>query len=296
MKTPDTTEMMPSEVDSENFSDPTRADQHHELANDLGELIDEAREYLLNAGFNTKTELIEAMRLDHIRATGDYYKWTAKLPLVREAVTALDKDVVVMSEAVDGLIRHLSEIKPVLVIVDPAVSFGVGESRVNDSEQGLIEAARAIRNSVGCCIRFIHHTGKQNAREVAVDQYAGRGGSALRKPGMPSYALAKIHLRTDPSLREAYDQSVQDRAAFLAEELIELADEPIPENLDPASRSAWVQNKRVRLDTRKWIASRVFRQVYGDRVDMSVNDSQISIVQALEAANTRVMLINNDAD
>ena len=118
--------------------------------------------------------------------------------------------------------------------------------------------------------------------------------SALRNPGMPSYALAKIHLRSDPALREAYDQAVQDRAAFLAEELIELADEPIPEGLDPASRSAWVQNKRVRLDTRKWIASRVYRQVYGDRVDVSVTDGRVSVIAALEAANNRVLTIDQD--
>ena len=118
--------------------------------------------------------------------------------------------------------------------------------------------------------------------------------SALRKPGMPSYALAKIHLRSDPALREAYEQAVQDRGAFLAEELIDLADEPIPEGLDPASRSAWVQNKRVRLDTRKWIASRVYRQVYGDRVDVSVSHTQISITGALDAANNRVLTIDQD--
>lgn len=111
--------------------------------------------------------------------------------------------------------------------------------------------------------------------------------SALRKPDMPSYALAKIHLRSNPALRDAYEQALQDRAAFLAEELVELADEPIPEGLDPASRSAWVQNKRVRLETRKWIASRVFRQVYGDRMEVSVNQTQISITGALEAANQR---------
>lgn len=116
--------------------------------------------------------------------------------------------------------------------------------------------------------------------------------SALRKPGMPSYALAKIHLRSDVALRDAYEQAVQDRGAFLAEELIELADEPIPEGLDPASRSAWVQNKRVRLDTRKWIASRVYRQVYGDKVDVSFSHTQISIAGALEAANSRVMTID----
>jgi hypothetical protein len=118
--------------------------------------------------------------------------------------------------------------------------------------------------------------------------------SALRKPGMPSYALAKIHLRSDPALREAYTQAIEDRGAFLAEQLIDLADEPIPEGLDPASRSAWVQNKRVMIDTRKWIASRVYRQVYGDRVDLTLNHDQISIRSALEAANSRVVTIHQD--
>jgi hypothetical protein len=120
--------------------------------------------------------------------------------------------------------------------------------------------------------------------------------SALRKPGMPSYALAKLHLRSNPALREAYDQAVQDRAAFLAEELIEMADTPIPEGLDPASRSAWVQHLRVRLDTRKWIASRVYRQVYGDRVDVEVNHTRISITAALEAAERRVIEMQREED
>lgn len=112
--------------------------------------------------------------------------------------------------------------------------------------------------------------------------------SALRKPGMPSYALAKKNLRADPALREAYEQAVEDRAAFLAEELIELADTPIPEDLDPASRSAWVQHLRVRLDTRKWIASRVYRQVYGDKLDVSLNHVQVDLNAAMEAAKQRV--------
>jgi len=112
--------------------------------------------------------------------------------------------------------------------------------------------------------------------------------TALRKPGMPSYALAKLHLRSNPVLREAYDQAVEDRAALLAEELIELADTTIPDGLDPASRSAWVQHLRIRLDTRKWIASRVFRKLYGDKVDLSVSHTPIDLAAALDAAQKRV--------
>ena len=50
---------------------------------------------------------------------------------------------------------------------------------MNDAEQGLIEAARRLRKALNCCIRYIHHTGKQNARDKSTDQYTGRGGSAF---------------------------------------------------------------------------------------------------------------------
>nr|WP_147407111.1 hypothetical protein [Neopusillimonas maritima] len=89
-------------------------------------------------------------------------------------------------------------------------------------------------------------------------------------------------------LRKEYDQAIEDRAALLAEELIELADTPVPEGLDPASRSAWVQQLRLRLDTRKWIASRVYRQVYGDKVDVSMASVQLDLSVAMEAAQRRI--------
>lgn len=83
------------------------------------------------------------------------------------------------SYAIDELVEVLDRFKPDWLIFDPLVSFGVGESRVNDAEQGLIEAFRILRNRLDCCVEGIHHTGKQNARNKTDDQYSGRGGSAL---------------------------------------------------------------------------------------------------------------------
>ena len=94
-------------------------------------------------------------------------------------LTRVIDDVVLPTESVDRLIEGCRAINPVLIVIDPAVSFGVGESRVNDAEQGLIEAARKLRNALTCCIRYIHHSGKQNGRDKTIDQYAGRGGSAF---------------------------------------------------------------------------------------------------------------------
>lgn len=94
-------------------------------------------------------------------------------------MTVIDRDSVVPGPGVEWLISRLETIKPVAVVIDPLMSFGVGESRVNDAEQGFIMAARQIRNELGCNVTLVHHTGKSNARERADDQYAFRGGSAL---------------------------------------------------------------------------------------------------------------------
>ncbi len=94
-------------------------------------------------------------------------------------LTEVRGDVVRPGESLDLIIEACQTIKPVLIVIDPAVSFGVGESRVNDAEQGLVEAARRLRRALNCCVQYVHHSGKQNARDKVVDQYAGRGGSAF---------------------------------------------------------------------------------------------------------------------
>ena len=104
----------------------------------------------------------------------------------------------------------------------------------------------------------------------------------------PSYAWAKGQLRSDPELKTAYQQAVEDRADRLAEELMELADTPMPEGLDGPGRSAWVQQMRLRVDVRKWAASKLKPKTYGERLDLSVTQEPISILAALEAAKRRV--------
>jgi RecA-family ATPase len=95
-------------------------------------------------------------------------------------LTDVIANVVLPSETmIDALLEIAKEVKPVLIVIDPAVSFGVGESRINDAEQGLVEAARRLRNDLNCCVLYVHHSGKANAREKTLDQYSGRGGSAF---------------------------------------------------------------------------------------------------------------------
>lgn len=107
-------------------------------------------------------------------------------------LTTVTKDVVMPSAQLDRLVVEVGVLCPSLVVIDPMVSFGVGESRVNDSEQGMIDAARRIRNDAKCAVIYVHHTGKENARNKTTDQYSGRGGSALADGSRMVHVLQRV--------------------------------------------------------------------------------------------------------
>lgn len=111
-------------------------------------------------------------------------------------LSVMEKDMVEVGPETDRLIEELRNVESDLrqVVIDPAVSFGVGETRVNDSEQGLVNACRRIRDQLGVCPRIIHHTGKQNARDGTTDQYSARGGTALPDGSRTVQVINKMKL------------------------------------------------------------------------------------------------------
>jgi len=113
--------------------------------------------------------------------------------------------------------------------------------------------------------------------------------STLKQPGMPSYQCAMLMIRNNPEFRAMYDKATESRADRLAEEIIELADEAIPENIEGPMASAWVQKKRLQVEARKWVASKLYSKRYGDRIDVAVTDTRISVMDALKEAKQRVL-------
>lgn len=79
----------------------------------------------------------------------------------------------------DGIVAAHKNAGLVQIVFDPAISFGPGERIVNDGEQSIVDACRRIISGLNCCVKLNQHTGKANARNGAIDQYAGRGGTAL---------------------------------------------------------------------------------------------------------------------
>jgi RecA-family ATPase len=95
-------------------------------------------------------------------------------------LTELDRQGnVVLTGLADAIVERFRDSSPVIVGLDPVISFGAGERIVNDNEHSLILAARRIVRGLGCCVRLICHTGKEVARSGSTDQYSARGGSAL---------------------------------------------------------------------------------------------------------------------
>lgn len=120
----------------------------------------------------------------------------------------------------------------------------------------------------------------------------GAGASlttALKEPGI-SYSHAQRLIDADPALAEAYETAKKTRASRLAEEIIELSDAEIPSHLQGVEISAWVNQKRLQVDARKWVAAKLYPRVYGDKIDVSVRDERISVLDALEAARSRVQI------
>ncbi|MGH8480740.1 MAG: AAA family ATPase, partial [Gammaproteobacteria bacterium] len=108
---------------------------------------------------------------------------------------------VVLTGLADAIVDRFRDAPPVVVGLDPVISFGAGERIVNDNEHSLILAARRIVRGLGCCVRLICHTGKEVARSGSTDQYAPRGGSALADGARMVTVLRAWGADTEPTDR-----------------------------------------------------------------------------------------------
>jgi hypothetical protein len=176
-------------------------------------------------------------------------------------------------------------------------SAGYAESGSVVAENGL-QVAECGESAQDCAITTRVKLGAGRpptySKEIWKDIFdkVGAGASlttAIKGIGI-SYSQAQRVLDANPELEEAYEKAKKIRAARLAEEIIELSDAPIPDHLQGVEISAWVNQKRLQVDARKWVAAKLYPRVYGDKIDVSVRDERISVIDALEAARSRVQI------
>jgi len=134
----------------------------------------------------------------------------------------------------------------------------------------------------------------KNRSEVAqavMDSMVGDGLS-LRKASAMHGVSPQTVLRwcdDDRALAEQYDRARAAVIERLADEVMELADAPVAKLDNGATDPGLVRQRQLQVDTRKWFLSKLAPKIYGDRLDVSVSDSRISITGALQAAQSRLV-------
>jgi hypothetical protein len=105
------------------------------------------------------------------------------------------------------------------------------------------------------------------------------GGKSLRTvceaEDMPDKATVFRWLGDDASFRDQYACAREAQADSIADEMLDIADD---KSLDPNDR-------RVRLDTRKWLASKLRPKKYGERLELA-GDKENPLAVVHEAGKT----------
>lgn len=111
-----------------------------------------------------------------------------------------------------------------------------------------------------------------------------------REEDMPAMSTIFKWLRTQPSFSEQYEKAKAEQAEALVEEMLEIADDGTNdwmekfgkdgENLGYIVNGEHIQRSRLRLDARKWIASKLKPKKYSDKVDIDMKanvNAQLSV-------------------
>ena len=104
-------------------------------------------------------------------------------------------------------------------------------------------------------------------------------------------------LRENDKFREQYARACEERSYMHAEDIIEIADNATNDYMEKLESDGYifnsenVQRSRLRIDTRKWLMSKLNPKVYGDKLDMTTNGNDIGVTlsasQAEQLLNAR---------
>lgn len=104
-------------------------------------------------------------------------------------------------------------------------------------------------------------------------------------PTWPDESTIRAWIREKDGFSHIYAKAKLDQADLMAEEIISIADDTSNDTLIKLDKngeqievcnSEWINRSRLRVDTRKWLASRLAPKVYGDRIH---NEATITVKQ-----------------
>ncbi len=90
---------------------------------------------------------------------------------------------------------------------------------------------------------------------------------------MPDASVIFDWLHKYPEFTEQYTRAKEESADAMSEDILEISDDSLSDamNVDPKSSTAVVQAHKLRVDTRKWLMSKMKPKKYADKLDLTNN-------------------------
>lgn len=85
-----------------------------------------------------------------------------------------------------------------------------------------------------------------------------------RRADFPAWRTVYQWIAKNPSFAQRYDRAREAQARLYVEEIT-----PIADDTADASNPVVVQSAKLRIETRRWLASKLLADVYGDKLDLT---------------------------
>jgi hypothetical protein len=91
-----------------------------------------------------------------------------------------------------------------------------------------------------------------------------------------------LWLNQDAALAAEYARAREDLLEKMASDILDIADRPVGSLDNGATDSGAVADKRVQIDTRKWLLSKLYPKKYGDKLELSGDADNPLTIQRIE--------------
>lgn len=92
---------------------------------------------------------------------------------------------------------------------------------------------------------------------------------------MPSRTSVFKWLAEHRSFADQYARAREAQADTLADQILEIADDSTRDTIEtesgPRADAEWIARSRLRVDARKWLASKMAPKKYGEKIDIDAN-------------------------
>lgn len=100
---------------------------------------------------------------------------------------------------------------------------------------------------------------------------------------LPSFQTVFSWLRKYPDFLEQYTRACHERSEAMAEDILDISDDGTNDwmevgrgdNKRTVVDNEAVQRSKLRVDTRKWLMSKMIPKKYGDKIDMTTNGKDL---------------------